>query len=143
MLSPSFVAALEGLEFVVDGIIVDCCGGGNDFTSFLSAVLLDRASRADLDIRWPAVFAVVMRDPPFLVVASDVAVLMDDVPWVMSPPFFFCSTASSAVGGEKPSGEARLIRLEDPIRRWSCCWGLCLGRCWTAALCSRSTTKRC
>ncbi len=117
MLPPSFVVALEGLEFVADGIIVDCRagGGGNDFTSFLSAVLLERTSRADLDIRWPAV----LRDPPFLVVASDVAVLIDDVPWMVSPPFFFCSTASSAVDGGKLSGEARWIRLDDPIRR--CC----------------------
>lgn len=119
LLPPSFVVvALEGLELVADGIMVDCRagGGGNDFTSFLSTLLLERTSRADLDIRWPAVLAVVMRDPPLLVVASDVAVLIDDVPWKVSPPFFFCSTASSAVG------EARWIRLDDPIRRCCCGW---------------------
>lgn len=119
LLPPSFVVvALEGLELVADGIMVDCraSGGGNDFTSFLSTLLLERTSRADLDIRWPAVLAVVMRDPPLLVVASDVAVLIDDVPWKVSPPFFFCSTASSAVG------EARWIRLDDPIRRCCCGW---------------------
>jgi hypothetical protein len=59
-----------------------------------------------------------MRDPPLLVFVSNVVVLMNDVPW-MSPPFFFCSTVSSAVDGKKRSGEARLIRFDDPIRR--CC----------------------